>query len=164
MLNRRDFVTRCAAGVVAAAYPLRIALAHAGNDKAHDNVRPAVHNSTAHDCEVHRHTAGARAPHPKPRPGITGAKVLTAAKLSAHPALIPLFDAVRKIPQIIDGIRCNCLCGNPPTMYSLLSCYEGEAMAQECAVCQGQAKLAVRLHGEGKTLAEIRVAVDAKFA
>ncbi|MEO7361051.1 MAG: hypothetical protein ABI120_12025 [Gemmatimonadaceae bacterium] len=89
--------------------------------------------------------------------------MLTAAKLSAHPALIPLFDAVRKIPQIMDGIRCNCLCGNPPVMYSLLSCYEGDAMAQECAVCQGQGKLAVRLHSEGKTLAEIRVAVDAKF-
>lgn len=49
-------------------------------------------------------------------------------------------------------------------MYSLLSCFEGEAMAQECAVCQGQAKLAARLHSEGKTLAEIRVAVDAKFS
>ena len=104
-----------------------------------------------------------RAPHPKPRPGITGAKVLTAAQLVKHEKLVPLFNAVRKIPHIIDGIRCNCGCGNPPAMYSLLSCYEGEAMALECAVCQGQGKLATRLHAEGKTLAEIRIAVDAKF-
>lgn len=104
-----------------------------------------------------------KTPHPRPRPGITGAKVLTAAQLKDHPKLVPLFDAVRKIPQIIDGIRCNCGCGHPPEMYSLLSCYEGDAMAQECAVCQGQGKLAARLHAEGKTLAAIRVAVDAKF-
>lgn len=104
-----------------------------------------------------------KTPHPKPRPGITGAKVLTAAQLKDHPKLVPLFDSVRKIPQIIDGIRCNCSCGQPPRMYSLLSCYEGDAMAQECAVCQGQGKLAARLHAEGKTLAEIRGAVDAKF-
>ena len=89
--------------------------------------------------------------------------MLTAAQLKEHTKLVPLFDSVRKIPQIIDGIRCNCGSGHPPAMYSLLSCYEGDAMAVECAVCHRQGRLAARLHAEGKTLAEIRAAVDAKF-
>lgn len=102
-------------------------------------------------------------PHPVPRPGITGAKVLTKAQLSATPKLIPLFDSVREIPQVVDGIRCNCGCTDPPAFYSLLSCYEAKGMARECVVCQRQARLAVRLHREGKSLDQIREAVDAKF-
>lgn len=36
-------------------------------------------------------------------------------------------------------------------------------MARDCSICQGQARLAVRLHKEGKSLREIRTAIDAKF-
>jgi len=102
-------------------------------------------------------------PHPTPRPGITGEKVLTKEQLASKPKLIPLFDSVREIPEVIDGIHCNCGCTNPPEFYSLLSCYEGKGMARECGICQGQGRLAVRLHKEGKTLDEIRAAIDAKF-
>lgn len=102
-------------------------------------------------------------PHPTPRPGITGEKVLSHAQLAEHEKLIPLFDSIRAIPQVVDGIRCNCGCTNPPKFYSLLSCYEGDGMARDCLVCQGQGRLAARLHGEGKTLDEIRAAIDAKF-
>jgi hypothetical protein len=102
-------------------------------------------------------------PHPSPRPGITGARVLTKEQLAGTPALIPLFDSVRAIPEVLDGIRCNCGCTNPPELYSLLSCYEGRGMARDCVICQGQGRLAVRLHKEGKSLDQIRAAVDAKF-
>ena len=101
--------------------------------------------------------------HPTPRPGITGDNVLSKAQLADYPKLVPLFDSIRAIPEVVDGIRCNCGCTNPPKFYSLLSCYEGEGMARECRVCQGQGQLAARLHREGKTLDEIRVAIDAKF-
>ncbi len=101
--------------------------------------------------------------HPVPRPGITGAKVLTDQQLANSPKLIPLFDSIREIPQVVDGIRCNCGCTNPPEFYSLLSCYEGNGMARDCMVCQGQGRLAVRLHKEGKSLDQIRAAIDAKF-
>ena len=105
-----------------------------------------------------------RGPHPTPRPGITGAKVLARDQLAGTPKLASLFDSVREIPDVIDGIRCNCGCSHYDGFYSLLSCYEGrDAMARECAVCQGQGRLAVRLHKAGKTLDEIRAAVDAKF-
>ena len=101
--------------------------------------------------------------HPTPRPGITGDRVLTGAQLAKSSALVPLFDGVRAIPQIIDGIRCNCGCASLPGFYSLLSCYEGDGMARDCRTCQGQGRLAVRLHKEGRTLDEIRAAIDAKF-
>jgi len=102
-------------------------------------------------------------PHPEPRPGITAAKVPAVAELS-HPAAGRVFDQVRQIPQIVDGIRCHCGCAESPDNYSLLSCYEGkEAMAQHCVICQGQGRLAFRLSREGKTLDEIRAAIDEEY-
>lgn len=108
--------------------------------------------------------AGVPGPHPTPRAGITGANVLTREQLAGTPQLVELFDAVRAIPEVIDGIRCNCGCAHLDGFYSLLSCYEGkDAMARECPICQGQGRLAVRLHMAGKSLDVIRAAVDAKF-
>jgi len=102
-------------------------------------------------------------PHPTPRPGITAANVLTKEQLADSPKLIPLFDLVREIPEVVDGIRCNCGCAEAPGFYSLLSCYEGDAMARACPICQGQGRLASRLHKDGKTLDEIRTAIDARY-
>jgi len=102
-------------------------------------------------------------PHPTPRSDVTAAKVLTEEQLGAWVDALPAFDGVRQIPEIIDGIRCNCGCADDPSFYSLLSCYEGEGMARYCHVCQGQGRLAFRLHQAGKTLDEIRVAIDARF-
>jgi hypothetical protein len=112
--------------------------------------------------------AGARrlptsGPHPTPRPGVTADKVLTREQLADTPKAIPVFDQVREIPEVVDGIRCQCGCAVHPGSYSLLSCFEGDAMAQHCPVCQGQARLTARLHKEGKTLDEIRVAIDARY-
>jgi hypothetical protein len=110
------------------------------------------------------HAAGSlRGPHPTPRPGITGANVLTKEQLADTPEFIPLFDGIRAIPEIADGIRCNCGCAGLPGYYSLLSCYEGDGMARSCLTCEGQGRVTTRLHAEGKTLDEIRVAIDAQF-
>ena len=115
-------------------------------------------------AEAAKHLRHRSDPHPKPRRGITGAKVATHEQLAGKPKLVELFDSVREVPEVIDGIRCNCGCSHNEGFYSLLSCYEGkDAMAKECAVCQGQGRLAVRLHKAGKSLDEIREAVDAKF-
>jgi len=115
-------------------------------------------------AHAHARDPRARGPqHPDPRPGITGAKVATKEQLEDVPALIPLFDSVREMPEIADGIRCHCGCAELPGYRSLLSCYEGEAMARECHTCQGQARLAARLKKSGKSLDEIRAAIDAKF-
>jgi len=101
--------------------------------------------------------------HPTPRAGITADNVLTTAQLADTPDAIPAFDLVREIPQIVDGIRCNCGCAGEKGNYSLLSCYEGSGMAKHCLICQGQAKLAHRMHRSGKTLDEIRKGIDARF-
>lgn len=107
--------------------------------------------------------ARARGPHPTPRPGVTGARVLAAAALADSPRLVPLFDAVRESAAIVDGIRCHCGCADLPGRYSLLSCYEDDGMARLCPICQGEGRLATRLHREGKTLDQIRDAIDAQF-
>lgn len=138
-LSRRSFLAAGATTVVALLVPSRAA--HAA-----------------------RSYSPAPGPHPTPRVGITGTRVLTKEQLAGRPQLAGLFDSVRAIPEVIDGIRCNCGCAHSDGLYSLLSCYEGkDAMARECAICQGQGRLAVRLHKAGKSLDAIRTAVDAKF-
>ena len=104
-----------------------------------------------------------RREHPAPRPGITAAKVLTREQLGDNQRVIEVFDAVREIPQIVDGIRCKCGCADLEGFYSLLSCYEGDGMARACPICQGEGRLAARLHKEGKTLEQIREAIDARW-
>ena len=110
---------------------------------------------------VMRAIARGRADHPDPRPGIDGSKVLATDQLH-DPALAPLFDGIRRIPQIADGIRCACGCAESPEFRSLLTCYEN-GMAMHCAICQTEGRIAVRMHDGGKTLEEIRAALDARF-
>jgi hypothetical protein len=104
-----------------------------------------------------------RRDHPDPRPGIDASKVLTREQLADYPDAITAFDQVREIPQIVDGIRCSCGCASREGFYSLLSCYEAEGMARMCEVCQGTGRMAYRLHKRGKTLNEIREAVDLRY-
>ena len=86
------------------------------------------------------------------------------SELAEYPAAKTAFEAVREIPQVVDGIRCNCGCAEIPGFYSLLSCYEGGGMARICEICQGEGRLAARLYKSGKTLDEIRTAIDARYA
>src|SRR5690242_11646667 len=76
--------------------------------------------------------------HPTPRAGISGKYVLKHKDLERHKKLIPIFDGVREIPQIFDGIHCSCGCTRPVDYYSLLSCFEGAGMARECSTCQDE--------------------------
>ena len=139
MTSRRVFLTRCTAAAAACLGLVRPAWGAT-------SVRPR------------------RLQHPTPRPGITAAKMATPKQLADAPLAGPIFDSVREIPEIVDGIRCQCGCADNPEFYSLLSCYEGaDAMAKACPICQGEGRLAARLHKEGKTLDEIRTAIDARY-
>ena len=103
-------------------------------------------------------------PHPTPRPGITSARVLTAKQLGdADAEVIAIFDSIRQIPEIADGIYCYCGCDEMPDHYSLLSCYEGDGMAQGCQICQGEGRMVFELHRKGRSLAQIREAIDRNF-
>ena len=50
-----------------------------------------------------------------------------------------------------------------PQFHSLLSCFEADGMAQHCVICQGEGRLAYTMHEQGKTLDEIRAAIDERF-
>lgn len=139
MDSRRTFLTRCSAATLALVAAARPGWARAPR-------RPV------------------RWSHPTPRPGITAAKLPTHDQLAKAPNAQGVFDSVREIPEVVDGIRCHCGCAENPDFYSLLTCYEGEdAMAKSCPICQGEGRVAARLHKEGKTLDEIRTAIDARY-
>ena len=109
-------------------------------------------------------TGPAQGDHPDPRPDVDASKVMTADELAGVPHVVELFDAIREIPHVVDGIRCHCGCADLEGFRSLLTCYEGPgAMAMWCEICQGEGRLAVRRHAEGQSLAEIRRAIDARF-
>jgi hypothetical protein len=102
-------------------------------------------------------------PHPTPRRGIDASHVVAARELDGDADAIETFDMIRQIPEIADGIRCSCGCDEAESFYSLLSCFERDGMARECPICKGHARLIHRLHRQGKTLAQIRTAVDAAY-
>jgi hypothetical protein len=144
ILSRRSFVASglvAGAGVLLGAVPFR--------------ARPG--------CATHRIRHVDHGPHPTPRPGIDASHVLKPEQLKDSPGAITAFDQVRQIPQITDGIRCHCGCAKEKGFYSLLSCYEGDGMARDCQICQGQGRMAFRLHAAGKSLAQIRDAIDARY-
>ena len=100
--------------------------------------------------------------HPEPRPGITAEKILPASALKTEKAK-KLYDLAREIPEVLDGLHCYCECHDDPMNHrSLLSCFESD-QAAGCYACGSEARLVHKLHGEGKSLAEIRAAVDKKF-
>ncbi|HEV8125668.1 MAG TPA: PCYCGC motif-containing (lipo)protein [Gemmatimonadales bacterium] len=139
--SRREFVFFCSGTILALA--------------------TGVRRRTPQPASCHHHIR--HVTHPEPRPGITAARVLPKEKLTDHPDAITAFEQVRQIPQIVDGIGCHCGCATRAGFYSLLSCYEGEGMAMMCEVCQGQGRLAFRLHQAGKTLDQIRAGIDARY-
>lgn len=104
---------------------------------------------------------GGQVKHPSPRPGIDASKVTPARDIHGGPEVREAFELVRQVPQVVDGIRCHCGCAEMEGFYSLLSCFEKDGMAQHCDVCQSLARLAHRMHRAGKSLAQIRAAVDA---
>lgn len=103
--------------------------------------------------------------HPEPRPGIDAAGVRSAESLRADgygDDVVEVFDMVRQIPGIADGLACYCGCmlmGNR----SLLTCYHVGGMATGCAICQGEGRLAYRRWKEGQSLDQIRRAIDARY-
>jgi hypothetical protein len=99
--------------------------------------------------------------HPDPRPGITAENVLANDKVDA--AHRDAYAAAREIPEVLDGIYCHCDCADRHSnLRSLLSCYETD-MPMSCGVCSGEARTALRLHKAGKTLDEIRAAIDKQY-
>ena len=102
-----------------------------------------------------------RHPHPEPRPGITGANVLDTEEVVRSKAA-DLYDAAREYPRLFDGLYCYCRCEKSMGHRSLLSCFESD-QAIGCLGCREEARIVARMAREGKSLADIRAAVDRKW-
>lgn len=105
--------------------------------------------------------------HPEPRPGITADEVMTREQLEERGVedhVHEIFDMVREMPHIADGLDCYCGCAVRPGYRSLLTCYYADGMATGCPICQGSAQLVYRRWKDGQSLDRIRRAVDARYA
>lgn len=102
--------------------------------------------------------------HPDPRPGITGDHVLTAEQLGKRkPEVYRAYDYARAHAELFDGVYCICDCNKGATGHrSLLVCFES-MQPTGCMACQEEAELVGTLAGEGKSLADIRAAVDKEY-
>lgn len=102
--------------------------------------------------------------HPDPRPDIDASGVLPRSEVEAYGSEVAdIYDMVREMPQIADGIGCSCGCAALPGYRSLLTCYHATGMAMGCLICQGTARLVHGRWKEGQDLARIRRACDARF-
>jgi hypothetical protein len=101
-------------------------------------------------------------PHPEPRPGITGANVLPLEQLPDRKRVRNAFEAARANPGIFDGVYCVCDCAEGMSHRSLLACFESK-QPTGCWGCQEQAESLSGWIRDGKTLVEIREAVDKKW-
>ena len=100
--------------------------------------------------------------HPAPRAGITAAEVVPASAFTAQPDVARVYAMAKEIPEVLDGIYCHCECSEHSGHYSLLTCYESDHGAH-CDICLEEAELAYKMAKEGKTLEQIRAAIDAQF-
>jgi hypothetical protein len=101
-------------------------------------------------------------PHPDPRPGVTAANVLPSEQLPDRKRVRQAFDSARANPEIFDGVYCVCDCAEGMSHRSLLACFESK-QPTGCWGCQEQAEYLSGWIKDGKTLAEIREAVDKKW-
>jgi hypothetical protein len=101
-------------------------------------------------------------PHPKPRTGLTAADVASPSRYIEYPRIQQVYEMAAEIPAVLDGIYCHCDCSKHSGHRSLLTCFQDDHGAA-CDVCLAEAALAFQMVGEGRSLKEIRKAVDALY-
>jgi hypothetical protein len=97
--------------------------------------------------------------HPEPRAEIGAEHVVPAQRYEAYPRVQQVYEMVAEIPHVIDGIYCYCDCSEHAGHYSLLDCYNSDHAAR-CDICLSEAAMAHRMHKDGKSLDQIRTAID----
>jgi hypothetical protein len=108
-----------------------------------------------------RQASGAH--HPTPRAGLTAADVEAAERYAAYPRIAEIYTMAAQIPQVLDGLYCYCDCSKHSDHRSLLTCFQDDHGAA-CDVCLTEAAVAWRMTQEGRSLAEIRKAVDGMYS
>ena len=115
-----------------------------------------------HALAQHITSRRAGLPHPEPRPGVTGEHVLPESEIDEGRRVRAAYAAARAHPSVFDGVFCACGCDKSMNHRSLLSCFESR-QAVGCMACREEGELVGRLVRDGKTLDEIRHAVDLEF-
>jgi hypothetical protein len=104
-------------------------------------------------------TREANAHHPDPRENITAAEVQASSRYIDYPQVAAVYDMAAAIPEVLDGLYCYCDCDKHSGHRSLLTCFRDDHGAA-CDICLDEAKLAYEMTNEGRSLKEIRKAVD----
>ena len=97
--------------------------------------------------------------HPDPRSEITGETVAPASRYAGYPRVNAVYAQAAEIAAILDGLYCYCDCSRHSGHRSLLSCFETDHGAA-CDVCLTEATVAHRMTEDGRSLDEIRDAID----
>ena len=97
--------------------------------------------------------------HPEPRADAQDRHVVAGAQYASYPRVAEVYNEVATVPQVIDGIYCYCMCSEHSGHYSLLDCYKDNHAAR-CDVCLSEADMAYEMHNDGKSLDDIRTAID----
>lgn len=103
-------------------------------------------------------TKGAVA-HPAPREDADAEEVVHHSHYTDYPRVQAVYKQAAEIPRVLDGLHCYCECGAHSGHYSLLDCFKSDHGAG-CDICLTSASVAYDLHKQGKSLDEIRSAVD----
>jgi hypothetical protein len=104
-------------------------------------------------------TRTANAHHPEPRGDLSEFTVASSSRYASYPRIAEVYDMAAEIPHVLDGLYCHCDCSKHSNHRSLLTCFQDDHGAG-CDVCLTEAALAHRMTNEGRSLKEIRQAVD----
>ena len=102
------------------------------------------------------------AAHPGPRYDANAEDVIDSSRYADRPRVQQAYQLAAAIPTILDGLHCYCECARHSGHYSLLDCFKTNH-SEECDICLRSAVLAYELYSQGKSLNEIRAAVDELF-
>ena len=97
--------------------------------------------------------------HPDPRPDITGETVIPASRYLQYARISAVYGQAAEIASILDGLYCHCDCSKHSGHRSLLTCFESDHGAA-CDICLSEAAIAYRMTKEGRSLDEVRNAID----
>ncbi len=106
---------------------------------------------------------GAKSHHPVPRAHVDHSHVAPAQRYAAYPRVAAVYQEASEVPHVIDGIYCYCACSEHSGHHSLLDCFRDDHAAR-CDICLSEATMAHRMHQDGKSLDEIRDAVDRLYS
>lgn len=104
-------------------------------------------------------TRHAGAEHPRARPDAATRPVYSAAHFAGEPRVSEIYGEAAQVPAVLDGLYCYCRCSKHSGHYSLLDCFATHHAAY-CDICLSEAAMAFRMTKAGRTLGEIRHAID----